>query len=301
MFEPSYIRTAKNGVLNDRISEAYRRMKSCSLCPKKCKVNRYKDLLGICKTGKFAIVSSYHPHFGEESPLVGVSGSGTIFFTHCNLLCNFCQNFDISHLGVGEKVSDKQLAGMMIHLQNKGCHNINFVTPSHVIPQILSALSIAIDQGLNIPLVYNTGGYDSIESLKLLKDIVDIYMPDLKLLSAESARKCGIPLDYPDIVKNAILEMHRQVDDLKINNQGIALRGLLVRHLVLPKNLNNGEESMEFLAREVSKNTYVNIMSQYHPCFMAMGVSGLDRPITYNEFQETHKSAHRNGISRLDK
>ena len=301
MFEASYIQAARNGVLNDRISEAYGRMESCSLCPRNCKINRNKDKLGICKTGKLAIVSSYHPHFGEESPLVGIGGSGTIFFTHCNLLCNFCQNFDISHLGVGEKVSDEQLAGMMIQLQNKGCHNINFVTPSHVIPQILSALSIAIDQGLNIPLVYNTGGYDSIESLKLLKDIVDIYMPDLKLLCMQSARKCGIPLDYPEIVKNAILEMHRQVGDLKINNQGIALRGLLVRHLVLPNDLNNGEESMKFLAGEVSNKTYVNVMTQYHPCFMAMGVSGLDRPITNNEFQKTLKAAHRNGIKRLDK
>lgn len=300
MFEASYIQAARNGVLNDRISEAYGRMESCSLCPRNCKINRNKDKLGICKTGKLAMVSSYHPHFGEESPLVGTGGSGTIFFTHCNLLCNFCQNYDISHRGVGEEVSDKQLAAMMVYLQNKGCQNINFVTPSHVIPQILSALLIAIDQGLSIPLVYNTGGYDSVESLKLLENIVDIYMPDLKLLSVKSARKCGIPLDYPDIVKNAILEMYRQVGDLKINTQGIAQRGLLVRHLVLPNNLNNVEASMEFIAGGISKNTYVNIMSQYHPCYMALGVSGLDRPITNNEFQETHKAAHRNGINRLD-
>lgn len=301
MFEASYIQAARNGVLNDRISEAYGRMESCSLCPRNCKINRNKDKLGICKTGKLAIVSSYHPHFGEESPLVGTGGSGTIFFTHCNLLCNFCQNYDISHRGVGEEVSDKQLAAMMVYLQNKGCQNINFVTPSHVIPQILSALSIAIDKGLNIPLVYNTGGYDSVESLKLLENIVDIYMPDLKLLSVQSARKCGMPLDYPDIVKNAILEMHRQVGDLRINNQGIALKGLLVRHLVLPNNINNGEESMRFLAREVSKNTYVNIMSQYRPCYKAISVKELACTITLNELWVAREAARRNGLARLDR
>lgn len=301
MFEASYIQAAKNGTLRNRISEAIAKMESCSLCPRNCKINRNKDKLGICKTGKLAMVSSYHPHFGEESPIVGAGGSGTIFFTNCNLLCNFCQNYDISHRGVGEEVSDKQLAGMMVNLQNKGCQNINFVTPSHVIPQILSALSIAIDKGLNIPLVYNTGGYDSVESLKLLENIVDIYMPDLKLLSVQSARKCGIPLDYPDIVKNAILEMHRQVGDLKINYQGIALRGLLVRHLVLPNNLNNVEASMEFIAGEISKNTYVNIMSQYRPCYKAVSVKELASTITLNEIRVAREAARRNGLARLDR
>lgn len=301
MFKPIYIETAWKGILRDRIAEAHARMDSCTLCPRSCGVNRNEGELGVCKTGRNAIISSFHPHFGEEAPLVGIHGSGTIFFTHCNLLCNFCQNYDISHLGAGEEVSDNQLAGIMLHLQNKACQNINFVTPSHVIPQILSALEIAIDKGLNIPLVYNTGGYDSVDSLELLDGIIDIYMPDLKLLSNRSAQLSEIPSDYPEIVKKAICEMHRQVGDLMLNIQGIAQRGLLVRHLVLPNDLNSSNVAMEFLARDISQNTYVNIMDQYRPCYKAGGIPELSRPITKTEFREALEAARRNGLSRIDR
>ena len=209
--------------------------------------------------------------------------------------------YDISHLGAGEEVSDNQLAGIMLHLQNKACHNINLVTPSHVIPQILSALEIAIDKGLNIPLVYNTGGYDSVDSLELLDGIIDIYMPDLKLLSKRSAQLSEIPSDYPEIVKKAICEMHRQVGDLILNTQGIAQRGLLVRHLVLPNDLNSSNAAMEFLATDISQNTYINVMDQYRPCYKAENITELSRPITKTEFREALEAARMNGLSRIDR
>ncbi len=298
MSEPVYIHAAKNGILRKRIDEAYARMKSCCLCPRNCFVNRNEGQKGICKTGEKAKVSSFHPHFGEEAPLVGIHGSGTIFFSNCNLLCNFCQNYDISHLGQGTEVSNKQLAGFMLDLQERGCHNINLVTPSHVIPQILSALEIAVLNGLSIPLVYNTGGYDSLETLKLLDGIIDIYMPDLKFMEPQDAVLCGLPEDYPGIAKRAIVEMHRQVGDLKVSNSGIAARGLLIRHLVMPGNLSQTDEAMRFIATEISENTYVNIMPQYHPAYEAVNIAELNRQITETEFKEALESGRRNGLSR---
>ena len=209
----------------------------CNLCPRRCAVNRLAGETGICKTAETAWVSSYNPHFGEEDPLVGRQGSGTIFFTHCNLLCNFCQNYDISHQGFGQPAPAGDLAGMMMALQSAGCHNINFVTPSHVVPQILAAVEIAAKEGLRVPLVYNSGGYDRVQTLRLLEGIVDIYMPDFKFWDPAVAAAACDAEDYPEIARRALVEMHRQVGDLKLDDRGVAVRGLLVRHLVLPEGL----------------------------------------------------------------
>ncbi len=232
---PSYLKACENGTLKEKINLIYALLEKCSLCPRSCGVNRLEDEKGVCKTGRKAMVSSCNAHFGEEAPLVGKNGSGTIFFTNCSLLCNFCQNYEISHFGHGYEVTDEELAKMMISLQNKGCHNINFVTPSHVVPQILSALELAVKKGLNVPLIYNSGGYDNVETLKLLEGIFDIYMPDFKFWDSKIAeRTCHAP-DYPEVARKVFLEMHRQVGDLVIDKNGIAKSGLLVRHLVLPK------------------------------------------------------------------
>ena len=256
---------------------------------------------GICKTAKQAWVSSYNPHFGEEAPLVGTHGSGTIFFTHCNLMCLFCQNFDISHEGYGREVSDKQLAAMMVALQQQGCHNINFVTPSHVVPQILSALAIAIQQGLSVPLVYNSGGYDLPATLRLLEGVFDIYMPDFKFWDAQVAENACQAKDYPQIARRALREMHRQVGDLKIDENGIAQKGLLIRHLVLPGGLAGTREIMRFIAREISTNSYVNIMSQYRPCGRAAEIKGFSSLLSKVDFQTALREAAAEGITRLDK
>lgn len=297
---PAYLKLAAEGVLAERVAQAQEILKSCRLCPRECKVNRLAGEKGYCRTGAQALVSSYNPHFGEEEPLVGKGGSGTIFFTHCNLLCLFCQNYEISHLGEGQEVSAERLAKFMLILQEMGCHNINFVTPTHVVPQILAALALAIAGGLRIPLVYNTGGYDSLETLRLLDGLVDIYMPDLKFMDGEVAYKFCRARDYPQRVKEAIKEMHRQVGDLVINEQGLAERGLLVRHLVMPGGLAGTREAMRFLAQEVSKDTYVNIMAQYRPCGEAAKYPLLNRRITQAEYEEALLIAQEEGIHRLD-
>lgn len=300
-FEPSYIKTHLSGLLNTKIQSAFHILKSCVLCPRKCRVNRLKGETGICKTADHAVVSSYNAHFGEETPLVGTNGSGTIFFTHCNLMCTFCQNYDISHEGFGEAVSSEELAALMLFLQKKGCHNINFVTPTHVVPQILAALKIAVENGLSIPLVYNTGSYDQCHTLGLLEGVFDIYMPDFKFWDPDSAKKmCDAP-DYPEIAKKAILEMHRQVGDLMIDETGIAQRGLLIRHLVLPRGLAGTSEIMEFIASEISDNTYVNIMPQYRPCGEAVEIPSLAAPLSRIEFEDASASAKAAGIHRIDK
>jgi len=263
-------------------------------------VNRLENEKGYCRTGRRAVLSSCGPHFGEEDPLVGAGGSGTIFFTHCNLLCLFCQNYEISHMGEGREVEAGQLARVMLDLQAKGCVNINFVSPSHVVPQILEALSLAIPEGMKIPLVYNSGGYDSVETLKLLAGIVDIYMPDLKFMDGEVARKYCQAEDYPERVQEAVREMHRQTGDLVVNRQGIAERGLLVRHLVLPEGLAGTRRAMRFLAREISPATYVNLMAQYRPCGRAGEYPPLNRRPTAREFEEAGQIAEEEGIRRLD-
>jgi len=300
-FEPAYIETFKKGLLKEKIKAAENILSFCELCPRKCGVDRLSGETGICNTNKKALVSSYNPHFGEEAPLVGAGGSGTIFFTHCNLLCLFCQNYDISHEGCGEEVTSEQLAGIMLHLQDIGCHNINFVTPSHVVPQILSAVSFAVENGLNVPLVYNTGGYDSAETLKLLEGVFDIYMPDFKFWSPEIAEAACKAKDYPEIARNALIEMHRQVGDLVLDEYGIAMRGLLIRHLVLPGGLAGTREIMKFIAKDISSNSYVNIMAQYRSCGRAAEIEGLSTRLTPKEFETAYQAAIEEGITRLDK
>ena len=297
---PVYIETHRTGLLDERIQAAERRLECCTLCPRACQVDRLAGETGVCKTGAAAWVSSYGPHFGEEAPLTGTGGSGTIFFTHCNLLCLFCQNYDISHGGAGEPVDADQVARMMLSLEKSGCHNINFVTPSHVVPQILAALKVAIEGGLSIPLIYNSSGYDSVETLALLKGVVDIYMPDFKFWRPDLAEKaCGAP-DYPDVARKALVEMHRQVGDLVIDGEGIARRGLLVRHLVLPGGLADTPEVMRFIADRISTNTYVNIMPQYRPCGRAAEIEGLEGFPSRSDFKAALKAARDAGITRLD-
>jgi putative pyruvate formate lyase activating enzyme len=247
------------------------------------------------------MVSSYNPHFGEEEPLVGTHGSGTIFMTNCNLLCVFCQNWDISHLSEGREVSSKTFANMMLHLQKQGCHNINFVTPSHTVPQILDALPHAIEGGLNVPLVYNTGGYDAVETLKLLEGIFDIYMPDFKFWDPEMSRKYLKAPDYPERAREALKEMHRQVGDLTLNENGIAVRGILLRHLVMPEGLAGTRDIMRFIVREISPNTYVNVMDQYRPCGNAYKYPSINRSITHDEYEEALRAASEEGITRFDR
>ena len=278
-------------------------LKDCSLCPRRCGVNRLAGELGACRSGSKAVVASFGPHFGEEPPLVGFGGSGTIFLSNCNLRCIFCQNCEISHGGEGIAVNPEQLAQMMLALQARGCHNVNFVTPTHFMPQILQALVIAVQQGLRIPIVWNCGGYESVEALKLLDGVVDIYMPDFKYSSAEvAARLSGTPPEgpssYPAACMEAIKEMHRQVGDLVLDKRGIAVRGLLVRHLVLPNGLAGTEEVMRFLAK-LSKNTYVNIMDQYHPCYKAYTVPEINRRITFQEYEAAVEAARRAGLHRF--
>ena len=273
----------------------------CRLCPRHCGVNRLAGESGKCRTVSQAMVSSYGPHFGEESPLVGRHGSGTIFFTYCNLRCVFCQNYTISQLGEGSTVDSEELAKMMLSLQAKGCHNINLVSPTHVVPFILEALELAASRGLNLPLVYNTGGYDSVETLELLDGVVDIYMPDMKYSDARTAEQLSGIKEYPQVNRAAIKEMHRQVGDLQLDASGVAHRGLLVRHLVLPNRLAGTEAAVRFLAQEVSRNTYLNIMAQYHPCYKAFDIPQLARSVSRQEFSEAIDLAHQQGLSRLDK
>jgi len=300
MNKPSYLKLYDEGKLDERIERALGLMEKCRLCPRSCGVNRLADERGYCKTGRKARIASYNAHFGEEAPLVGSSGSGTIFFSSCNLLCSFCQNYEISHLAEGVEVEPEQLAAIMLRLQRKGCHNINFVTPTHVVPQILEGLKLAAGKGLNIPLVYNTGGYDSVETLKILDGIVDIYMPDFKFWDETwSERFCETP-DYRERTEEALREMHRQVGDLATDEGEIALRGLLVRHLVMPNDVANTEEVMNFLAKEISPNTYVNIMDQYRPCYRGKDDALINRSITQSEFHNALDFAKKAGLERLD-
>jgi putative pyruvate formate lyase activating enzyme len=297
---PAYIQALKQSSLRTQADKAKAALSCCTLCPRRCRVNRSEGETGHCRTGARAKVASYNAHFGEEAPLVGRHGSGTIFFSHCNLLCNFCQNFEISHGGDGWEVSDRQLADIMLELQDAGCHNINFVTPTHVIPQIMGALVLAAKDGLKIPLVYNSGGYDLAAALRLLEGIVDIYMPDFKFWdSAIATQTCDAP-DYPEVAREALLEMHRQVGDLVLDENGLAVRGLLVRHLVLPRNLAGTRMVMRFLATQISRNTYVNVMPQYRPCGRAHEVPALSAPPTAKEFAQALRETEEEGINRLD-
>ena len=297
---PAYLKTHRAGLLEDKIAKAQRLLESCSVCPRDCKVNRKKGETGFCRAGFLPKVSSSSPHFGEEQPLVGIHGSGTIFLTHCNLGCLFCQNYSISHLDEGEEISIEQLSRMMVTMQSLSCHNINFVSPTHYVPQILAALPYAIALGLSVPLVYNTGGYDSVETLELLDGIFDIYMPDFKYSTEEVAEEYSQARDYPRVAKQAIKEMFRQVGDLVLDDRGIALRGLLIRHLVLPSGLAGTQNVMQFLSQNISKNTYVNIMAQYYPCGDIPPGSPLSRRISKFEYLQAVEIAKKEGITRLD-
>jgi len=296
----AYLELYGSGKLRERVDAAVSLLESCSVCPRSCSVNRLAGDLGKCCTPREAMVSSYGPHFGEEAPLVGRRGSGTIFFTNCNLRCLFCLNYPISQLGEGQKVSKEELAYMMLSLQAKGCHNVNLVSPTHVVPQILEALELAVESGLHLPLVYNSGGYDSAETLRILDGVVDIYMPDMKYDDEETARELSGIENYPEINKAAIREMHRQTGDLEINEEGVAQRGLLVRHLVLPHGLAGTKGVVNFLSKEISRNTYVNIMAQYHPCHQAFQIPTLGQRISSTEFREALSLAHEAGLNRLD-
>lgn len=298
---PAYLNLHRTGELVRRAEQALATLRRCEVCPRLCRVNRLENELGFCKVGRLAKVASYAPHFGEEDPLVGSGGSGTIFFAQCSLACTFCQNFDISHLGQDEpQASPGQLAAIMLGLQDQGVHNINLVTPSHVVPQILEALILAAQQGLRLPLVYNSSGYDALKTLMLLDGVVDIYMPDAKFFSPEVAKRYCQAEDYPERARQAIKEMHRQVGDLELKESGIAVRGLLIRHLVMPEDLAGTRSWMEFLAREISLNTYVNIMDQYRPCGDVAAFPELQRFITPEEYKAALDAAAKAGITRLD-
>ena len=294
---PSYLNLSKKE-LSQRIEKLFKNLKNCEICPKKCYRNRLVGEKGFCQLGQLPMVSAFHPHFGEERALVGNHGSGTIFFTSCNLSCVFCQNYEISQLRIGEEVSYQRLAQMMIELQNLGCHNINLVSPTSHVPAIVKSLSIAREKGLNLPLVYNTNTYDSVEVLKLLNGIIDIYMPDAKYSSDVNALKYSSAPNYFGIMKKAIKEMHRQVGDLIINEEGIAIKGLLVRHLVLPNNLAGTKEIIEFFAKEISKNTFLNIMDQYYPHAKAPQYPELSRRVSQKEFETAINLIKKVGLRR---
>jgi len=296
-YTPGYLELYEGGELDLRIELAYKKLERCDLCPRQCGINRLKGERGFCRSGEELMVSSFGPHFGEESELVGHGGSGTIFLTHCNLKCNFCQNYDISHLGCGDEISLERFAQMILQLQNIGCHNINFVTPTHFVPQILAGLKEAIEKGLALPLVYNCGGYETLETLKLLEGIIDIYMPDAKFWNPQVAERFAHAPDYPQVIAEALKEMYRQVGDLIIE-KGLAKKGLLVRHLVLPQGLAGTDQIMPFIAKHLSKDTYVNIMAQYRPLYQARDDPLINRPITRREYEEAQEIARKEGLHR---
>lgn len=300
---PSYLQLLKSGELSRRVEAARAMLSPCRVCPRVCGVDRLAGEVGYCRSGLLPVVSSYGPHFGEEPPLVGKCGSGTIFLTGCNMRCVFCQNHTISQDRCGREITCEELAAMMVNLQEKGCHNINFVSPTHFMPQILEAILIAAEQGLQIPLVYNTGTYDSVETLRLLDGIFDIYMPDAKYGGDEVALSLSDAPGYVGIMKWAILEMQRQVGDLVVAS-GIAQRGLIIRHLVLPEGLAGSDEVCEFIAHTISTDVYVNIMDQYRPCGKIIGDirnpyhDSLMRGITVREYREAIAIARRNDLHR---
>jgi putative pyruvate formate lyase activating enzyme len=284
---------------DEKIEKAYELLRSCELCPRRCKVNRLAGERGYCQSTAELKVSSYSPHFGEEEELVGRYGSGTIFFTNCNLKCVYCQNYDISHLGKGRKITEEELAQQMLYLQEIGCHNINLVTPTHYSPNIIKAIKIAKSLGLKLPIVYNCSGYELVETLRLMEGIVDIYMPDAKYTSSEPAKKYSNAADYLQINKQALLEMHRQVGELKTDENGIAQRGLIIRHLVLPYDLAGTEALVKFIAKNLSLNTYINIMSQYRPMYRAYDFPMLSRSITYEEYKKAVDLAKQAGLTNI--
>jgi len=301
-FRPAYLKLHRSGELKERAEKLWRIMESCELCPRRCGVNRLKGESGFCRApGSRLVISSYTPHFGEEAPLVGVGGSGTIFFTHCNLRCVFCQNWVISHLGRGSEKSLEDLANMMLGLQKTGCHNINLVTPTHYSPHIVKAVDIAAGKGLDVPLVYNTSGWERVEILKILDGIVDIYLPDMKYWDPKMAAKYSAGAEsYPEITKKAILEMDRQVGVAKPKKDGILYRGLIIRHLVMPNNVAGSEMVMEWIAKNLPQETYVNIMAQYTPQYKALEYPEISRRVTQDEYLKVVNKAKELGLRNLD-
>jgi len=299
-FTPAYLTLFRSGELQERVRAATERLHDCDLCPRECHVDR-SEQPGACQSGERATVASFGAHFGEEDPLRGSRGSGTIFFSWCNLSCQYCQNYDISQLGQGREVEPQDIARMMLDLEAQGCHNVNLVSPSHVVAPILAALLLAVEGGLRLPLVWNSGGYDSLQALQLLDSVVDIYMPDMKYAAADVGYRYSRVRDYPAANQAAVKEMHRQVGDLKLNERGIALRGLLVRHLVLPQGLAGTAEIARFLVQDVSPNTYINVMDQYQPCYRAGDLPPLDRPITREEYRAAMEAARAAGLHRFDR
>ncbi|NDY42207.1 radical SAM protein [Dissulfurirhabdus thermomarina] len=293
---PAYLALLETGELERRVEAAWARLAACDLCPHACGADRLRGQEGFCRTGNQAVVASTGPHFGEEAPLVGRSGSGAVFFGRCNLRCLYCQNYEISQGGEGRPVTPEVLAFLFLALQEQGCHNVNLVSPSHVIPFILKAVALAAREGLRLPLVYNTGGYDAVSALRLLDGVVDIYMPDFKYWDAATARRLSGARDYPAAARAAVLEMHRQVGDLEIGPDRVARRGLLVRHLVLPGGLAGTREVLAFLAREVSPATWVNLMGQYRPCGRAMDHPPLDRRPLPAEFEAAEAAWRASGL-----
>ena len=302
-FVSAYVQAFENGVLQQRAIEAIESLHSCKVCPRDCEIDRLNNKIGVCKSGRLARVASAFPHFGEEDCLRGWNGSGTIFFGWCNLRCVFCQNFETSQFGEGAEVSSAELARIMLDLQRIGCHNINFVTPEHVVPQILEALVIAVDRGLRLPLVYNTSAYDSVESIRWMEGIVDIYMPDFKLWDTEHCRKYLVASDYADAARAVIAAMHGQVGELKVDEDGLALRGVLVRHLVMPGLLDDTHEIMHWIANSLSRDTYVNVMDQYYPAHKAdtePRFTEINRGISADEFCGALNRARNAGLWRFD-
>jgi putative pyruvate formate lyase activating enzyme len=303
MFEhqPLYLALHASGALRERAARALELLEGrCGVCPRLCKVDRLSDQPGLCRVGRHAVVASHFPHFGEENCLRGERGSGTIFFSGCNLRCVFCQNHDISWQLQGERVTPERLAGMMLELQELGCHNINWVTPEHVVPQILEALPLAVEGGLRLPTVYNTSAYDSAESLALMDGVVDVYMPDFKLWSSERSRRYLAKRDYAEVARHSVREMHRQVGDLVLDDRGMARRGLLVRHLVMPGLLEETEAILRFIADEVGPGTYVNLMAQYYPAGRTSEFPEIDRHLYRSEFERALELAEALGLPRLD-
>ena len=296
-FIPRYVRTAQTGALKEKIRRAEALLSPCTLCPRQCRVDRAGGEKGYCGAGEKAVVASFAPHFGEEPPLVGGRGSGAIFFSHCNLKCLFCQNYEISIEGRGRAMEAEEIASVMLYLRNMGCCNINLVTPTHVVPRILKALDIAVSHGLRLPLVYNSSGYDSVETLKILKDVVDIYMPDFKFWETDAAGRYCQAKDYPDTAQNAILEMQAQVGDLLLDEEGLAVSGLLVRHLVMPGRISDTGRILNFLKEKVSPQTHVNLMSQYRPMGEAKKFKELSRPLSPEEFRKARQLGKDSGLT----
>lgn len=290
----------ESGELQRRAARAHSRMEKCDICPRKCRVNRLAGEQGFCETGKYARIASYGTHFGEEKVLVGKNGSGTIFFASCSLRCCFCQNFHTSHHPEESQEADSEmLAAIMLELQNQGCHNINFVTPTHVVPQILKALVIAVGKGLSVPLIYNCSGYENSTTIDLLEDVIDIYMPDFKFWNPHYSKKYVDAVAYPEIARKALSLMHKQVGALLIDIHGQATRGLLVRHLVMPDLLDDTESILNFISTSISTDTYINIMDQYRPCGNSGKYPELTRSISPEEYSRAMESAEKAGLKRI--